>query len=77
VSGDAALADAVTRARADHGIVWGSEADHAGLTRYIDESGARTVYLTGRFAEPMAAELSARGLVARPLGPPVQMSLFA
>ncbi|HUS68747.1 MAG TPA: hypothetical protein VMZ28_29630 [Kofleriaceae bacterium] len=76
VSAGASEPDAVARARAEHGIVWASEADHAGLLRYVDESGARSIYLTGRFAEPMAAELTARGLSARPLGPPVQMSLF-
>ena len=77
VSGAAADRDALGRARAGHGIAWSSQADHATLCRYIEESGAASVHLIGRFAEQMAEELAGRGLSARPLGPPVQMSLFA
>ncbi len=77
LSGSAVDPDALGRARADRGIAWSSVADHAALRRYIEESGAGSIHLLGRFAEPMAEELGARGLSARPLGPPVQMSLFA
>jgi hypothetical protein len=75
-SGDAVDPGAVSRARADAGVAWSCEADHAALLRYIRDSGARAVYFLGRFAEPMAAALDGGGMTARPLGPPVQMSLF-
>ena len=77
VSGLAADRDALARARAAHGIAWSSQADHAALRRYVEESGAASIHLVGRFADQMAEELAGRGLSARPLGPPVQMSLFA
>jgi hypothetical protein len=77
VSGLAADPDAIARARAAHGIAWSSQADHAALRRYVEESGAASVHLVGRFADRMAEELAGRGLTARALGPPVQMSLFA
>jgi putative mRNA 3-end processing factor len=77
VSGAAVDRDALARARAGHGIAWSSQADHPALCRYVEESGAASIHLVGRFAQQMAAELSARGLAARALGPPVQMSLFA
>ena len=77
VSGAAADRDALVRARAGHGIAWSSQADHAALRRYVEESGAASVHLVGRFAYQMAEELTGRGLSARALGPPVQMSLFA
>ena len=77
VSGAAVDRDALARARAGHGIAWSSQADHAALRRYVEDSGAESVHLVGRFASQMAEELAGRGLSARPLGPPVQMSLFA
>lgn len=77
VSGAAAEREAVARARAGHGITWSSQADHAALIRYVEETGAGSVHLFGRFAEAMAVELSGHGLSARALGPPLQMSLFA
>jgi putative mRNA 3-end processing factor len=77
VSGAAADREAIGRARAGHGIAWSCQADHAALRRYVEESGATSVHLVGRFAEQMAAELAGSGMSARPLGPPVQMSLFA
>jgi hypothetical protein len=77
VSGAAVDLEALRRARASHGIAWSSQADHPALCRYVEDSGAGSIHLVGRFAEKMAAELVGRGLSARPLGPPVQMSLFA
>jgi putative mRNA 3-end processing factor len=77
LSGAAIEREALARARAAHGIAWSGQADYPALRRYIEDSGASSVHLLGRFAEGMAAELAGRGLVARPLGPPVQMSLFA
>lgn len=77
VSGAAIEREAVGRVRAGHGVAWSSQADHAALRRYVDETGASSVHLVGRCAEVMAAELSEAGLSARALGPPMQMSLFA
>jgi putative mRNA 3-end processing factor len=77
VTGDAVDPSAVSRARADRGIAWVTEADHAALSRYIDETRARAVYLLGRHADAMAAELDRPGRTARPLAAPQQMSLFS
>ena len=77
LSGDAVLPGAAARARADRALPLSAEADHPALRRYIEESGATTIYLVGRHGEALAAELGAAGLSARVLGPPVQMSLFA
>lgn len=76
VSGDAVDAGAVARARADAGVAWSTEADHAALCGYIDESRARAVYLLGRHADALAAELDRPGRGAFPLAAPQQMSLF-
>ena len=76
ISGDAVDPVAVSRARADGGVAWSTEADHAALCRYIDESRARAVYLVGRHADSLAAELDRPGRSARPLAAPQQMSLF-
>jgi len=76
VSGDAVDPGAIARARADSGVAWSTEADHAALCRYIDETRARAVYLLGRHADAMARELDRPGRTARPLAAPQQMSLF-
>ena len=46
------------------------------LGRLGDSLGHRRVFLTGRFAEDLATELAGRDRDVRPIGPPVQMSLF-
>jgi Cft2 family RNA processing exonuclease len=74
VSGRAVEPGAVAAAGADLGIDWSNTADRGELLAYIQGSGARRVYLTGRCAEVVAAELGER---ARVLGPPRQMPLFA
>ncbi len=76
VSGDAVDAAAVARARADAGVAWSTEADHAALCRYIDETRARAVYLLGRHADALARQLDRPARAARPLAAPQQMSLF-
>ncbi len=76
VSGDAVDPAAVARARAGAGVAWSTEADHPTLCRYIDETRARAVYLLGRHADLLAAELDRPGRSARPLAAPQQMSLF-
>ncbi|MGE5185967.1 MAG: hypothetical protein ACM31C_28115, partial [Acidobacteriota bacterium] len=52
---------------------WPFVADRAQLVRWIEQTGARDVYLTGAHAEALAAAVGAR---AKVLGPPTQMSLF-
>lgn len=74
VSGRAVEPSAVRDAGADAAIAWSNTADRSELLAYIQGSGARRVYLTGRCAEAMAAELGDR---ARVLGPPQQMPLFS
>jgi len=74
VSGTAVEPGAAAAAGADVGIAWSNTADRAELLTYIQGSGARRVYLTGRCADAVAAELGER---ARVLGPPRQMALFA
>jgi hypothetical protein len=74
ISGRAVEPGAVAQAGADLGIDWSNTADRGELLAYIQGSGARRVYLTGRCAEVVAAELGER---ARVLGPPRQMPLFA
>jgi putative mRNA 3-end processing factor len=76
VSGDAVDPAAVARARADRGVAWSTEADHAALVRYIDQTRARAVYLLGRHAGALARELDRPTRTAHPLAAPQQMSLF-
>ena len=76
VSGDAVDPAAVSRAQAVGGVAWTTEADHAALCRYIDQSRARAVYLLGRHADALAGELDRPSRPARPLAAPQQMSLF-
>ncbi len=52
---------------------WPFVADRAQLVRWIEQTGARDVYLTGAHAEALASAVGAR---AKVLGPPTQMSLF-
>jgi len=77
ISGAAVERDALARARAGRAIAWSGQADYAALCRYIEDSGASSIFLVGRFGEKLAEELAERGHNARPLGPPLQMSLFA
>jgi putative mRNA 3-end processing factor len=51
-------------------------ADHPALLRYVRESGAKKIHLTGPAAAPLASELSAAGHDASPLQPSEQMALF-
>jgi len=76
VSGAAADPAATAAAGAEVGFAWSSHGDRDDLLAYIEETGARTVYLTGQFAEPLAAALDGDRRAVRPLGPPRQMSLF-
>ncbi len=52
-------------------------ADRPSLLAYVAHTGAREVWLTDGWCEPLARALAARGVRAAPLGPPRQMDLFA
>jgi Cft2 family RNA processing exonuclease len=76
VSGAAIDAQSIAEVGADTGIAWSNQADHDELLAYIDACGATQVYLTGTYAEPLAATLDCSARPARALGPPRQMNLF-
>ena len=57
----------------DAHLAWPFAADRAQLLAWIEQSGAREVYVTGAAAEAIASALGPR---ARVLGPPRQMMLF-
>ena len=57
----------------DAAFAWPFSADRAQLLAWIEQTGAREVYVTGACAEAIAAAVGAR---ARALGPPHQMTLF-
>lgn len=83
-TGDIQLRLASERTRASDGpsarvslhggdFVWPFAATRSQLLAWIEQSGAREIYLTGERAEAIAAALGPR---ARVLGPPQQMQLF-
>ncbi|HTR49125.1 MAG TPA: hypothetical protein VMJ10_00380 [Kofleriaceae bacterium] len=83
-TGDVQLRVAGDRARTGDGPIarvalaggdftWPFAATRAQLLAWIEQSGAREVYLTGERAEAIAGVLGPR---ARVLGPPQQMTLF-
>ncbi len=76
VSGRAADAEVALVELVDRSFAWSEQADHQRLLEYIDATGATEVFLTHRFAEPLAAQLDAPKRRVRPLGPPRQMNLF-
>jgi hypothetical protein len=76
LSGRALDADATAEVRADAAFAWSNCAGFDELLQYLESSGASRVFLTSRFAEPLAAALDSEQRSARPLGPPRQMSLF-
>jgi putative mRNA 3-end processing factor len=57
----------------DAAFAWPFAADRTQLLAWIEETGARDVYVTGPCAESIAASVGARAHV---LGPPRQMTLF-
>jgi len=54
-------------------FAWPFVADRKQLLAWIDQTGARDVFVTGAHADAIAAAIGAR---ARSLGPPRQMTLF-
>lgn len=58
----------------DAAVAWSGAADREGLLRFIAQSGAAAVAITGPCAAAIAAAVGPR---ARVLGPPQQMALFA
>jgi Cft2 family RNA processing exonuclease len=73
VSGAAIDPAAVRAAGAARGVAWSNAADRRELLAFIESANASRVYLTGRRADAIAAELGPR---ARVLAPPRQMRLF-
>lgn len=76
VSGAALDPDRVAASRVEAAFPWSNQADYRRLLEYLEASSAARVYLTDRFAESLAAELSRPGRPVQALGPPRQMSLF-
>lgn len=76
ISGRALEVEAAAEMRADVAFAWSNSAGYDELLEYIEASGASQVFLTSRFAEPLAAALDSDKVSARSLGPPRQMSLF-
>jgi len=60
----------------DVAFVLSGHADHPALLRYVRESGARKIRLSGPAAAPLSAELVAAGYDAAVLQPSEQMALF-
>ncbi len=58
-------------------VVFPTAADHAGLVRYIEASGASEVALLNAPGDDLTNALRARGIDAYTLGPPHQIELFA
>ncbi|MBK9034802.1 MAG: hypothetical protein IPL61_26655 [Myxococcales bacterium] len=73
-SGLACEREQVRALAVDAAVPWSGAADRAGLLRFIDQSGAAAVVVTGACAATIAAAVGPR---ARVLGPPQQMALFA
>ena len=76
VSGEAVMPESVARVGAEVGFAWSNCADHDDLIEYIDATGAREVFLTGRHNEELARALDGRKRRVKPLGPPKQLSLL-
>lgn len=76
IGGRAADAEYIYRARVDAAFALSSQADSAELLRFVEESGARDVYLMGEGVEPFAQALRAQGLRVFPLRPPEQLRLL-
>lgn len=57
----------------DVAFAWPFVADHGELVQWIEQSRARSIFITGAHADELADELGPR---ARVLGPPRQMALF-
>jgi putative mRNA 3-end processing factor len=76
VSGNALDAETLAALAVDTAFAWSNQADCDELVHYIETSGASHVFLTGRFAEPLARRLGRPGRLFHALGPPRQMNLF-
>jgi putative mRNA 3-end processing factor len=76
VSGDALDPEILAALAVDTAFPWSNQADCEELVHYIDTSGATHVFLTGRFAEPLARRLDGPRRLVHALGPPRQMDLF-
>lgn len=70
---DGATAD---RLRVDAAFPLAEQGGHAPLIDYILQTGATQIYLLGAEGSEMTSILTARGLAARRIGPPEQLSLL-
>lgn len=76
VDGHALDPAVVARLGIDAAFPLADRAGHDELLEYARQAGAREVHLVGGPADELAAALATRGIAARPLGPPRQLSLF-
>lgn len=76
LSGAALDPEVVAAVGADVAYPWSDRADYQELLQYIDACAAERVFLTHRFAEPLAAALGRPGRMFHALGPPRQIELF-
>ena len=72
VSGSALDEQRVAQLGVAHSFAWSNCADYGELLRYIDATGARRVFATGRHADYLATRLDN----VTPIGPPRQLRLF-
>ena len=76
VSGDAVSPRRVADTAADVAFPWSSQAGYQCTLEYIEHTGARYVYATGRHSLALVDALRKRGVYAQPLGAPEQLDLF-
>ncbi len=80
MSGLAQDPDSVERAQVDAVFPVGEQADFRALLDYVEQTGAKTVYLVGGLVggvhEEILRALGARAVKSRPLGDPEQLRLF-
>jgi Cft2 family RNA processing exonuclease len=76
LSGAALDPDVVAAVNPDVAYPWSDRADYQELVQYIDACAAERVFLTHRFADPLAAALERPGRAFQALGPPRQIELF-
>jgi hypothetical protein len=77
VSPCAIHADARRDVRCHEAHAIGTHADQAALLDYVEATGASLVYLVGGPTGELVHALAARGVGARPLGPPQQLGLWS
>ncbi|MCG8417761.1 MAG: hypothetical protein MJE77_07435 [Proteobacteria bacterium] len=76
ISGLAMDRDAVARLDVAAAFAWSNQAGYDELISYIDQCGARQVFLTHCQADTLATAVASADRNAYILGPPMQMNLF-